>query len=239
MQFYLAFPLIYLAVRRGPFIGVCIALAITAAALTAGYTAGVAAGVLTAFREPSLLIFKLQFFLVGMLLYEGRRHAVVGVALLLPAFLHYGAMAAITVVMACMIAWFWHGNPPVWLRQVTRWRLTTFLSDCSYAVYLFHGFVLTLLGSRLLVSLVNAGVGRTVAVWLMTLAVLAVIYPLAWCVYRLVEVPGIAAGKRIAHRRAPRQAAVSADQAADAAAMTSSAGSVSAIQPPPSTRSPA
>jgi peptidoglycan/LPS O-acetylase OafA/YrhL len=75
------------------------------------------------------------------------------------------------------------------------------MSDCSYAVYLFHGFVLSILGSWILGLAISEGLSRKGAVALMSLSVVVIVYPLSWIIFKYVEQPGISLGKRLTGSR--------------------------------------
>lgn len=206
MQFYAVFPLIYVLLRRYSFLWVSLALTVLALALTMVYAAGVRQGVVTDFPEPSLLIFKLPYFVVGMLVYEGGWCLVVAALVLVLSPLHYGVLGLITVVMAGTMAWFWHGTVFRWLDALVRSGPIKLLADCSFSVYLFHGFFLTILGSRLLVWLLAGGMPKPLAVAVMAAAVVGAVYPFAWLSHRYIEQPGIGLGRWYAKRRGPRPA---------------------------------
>jgi peptidoglycan/LPS O-acetylase OafA/YrhL len=207
MQFYAFFPLIYLAARRYPlWIGAGL-LGLGAMVLTKLYAIGVAGSWWPGFDEPSLLTMKLPFFLVGMLIYEaGRARSLaclgVGAGLLLLACRGYGLGAALLVLLIGAMAGLWLAGTPAALRKLARSSLVRFLSDCSYCVYLVHGLVLAIVGSRLLASVNEAGFSPSLAVAILAATVIPLSYAIAWAAYRFVELPGIALGTAVAGREA-------------------------------------
>lgn len=185
MQFYAAFPLLYLAARRMRFLPIAIALtALCVAATSISYR-------LWSYPEPSPLWFKLPVFLVGMLIHEAKAkgpiHAVLGIAILSVLVLHSTGLAAVPLIV--LVAWL----AKCWLigsKQPPRW--VSFASDCSYSVYLIHIPVLFLLG-----PLVPGGIVP------MSLVVIIVSYGLSWLSFLAIEKPGIRLGKLVAGSRRP------------------------------------
>lgn len=216
MQFYLAFPLIWLACRRfGP---------ITAALVLSGMALvlSVAVSTLVEFREPSLLVFKLRYFMAGMLIFHavrarGARLAALSVvAVALCAYEPtYGRQAVILPALAVLMLAAGVAEQrralPLAVSAVLGSRAVRVASDISYGVYLFHGFWLA--GAGMLLVGVPLGPTRL-------LALLAVVLPGAcltgWLVHRFVETPGIALGRRAISRRfrpqnVPKNPALGAD----------------------------
>jgi peptidoglycan/LPS O-acetylase OafA/YrhL len=209
MQFYALFPVFYIAARRYPLWLSAALLGLGAILLTKAYSVGVGLGWWPAFDEPSLLIMKLPMFLVGMLIYEaGRKRSLlclgVAGALLLLACRGYGLSATFLVLLVAGLAALWLLGTPARLTKVTGSRLVRFLSDSSYAVYLIHGLVLAMIGSRILAGLNERGFSPDAAVAALIVTVLPLSYAIAWAAYRWVELPGIALGKTVALREAGR-----------------------------------
>lgn len=205
MQFYALFPIFYLAARRFPLWVGCTLLGLGSMVLTKAYAIGVGLGWWPGFDEPSLLVMKLPMFLVGLLIYEGgrtRSRACLAAAavLLLLACRGYGFGSAFLVLLVSGVAAFWVFGTPARLRIVIGSRPLRFLSSASYAVYLIHGLVLAIVGSRLLARLTEAGVSPYVAVAALIVTVLPLSYAIAWVAHRYVELPGIKVGKRVAER---------------------------------------
>jgi peptidoglycan/LPS O-acetylase OafA/YrhL len=145
-----------------------------------------------------------------MLIYEaGRVRSLaclaVAAGLLLLACRGYGPGAAFLVLLVGGMAALWLGGTPAALRMVARSSFVRFLSDSSYCVYLVHGLVLAILGSRLLAAMNEAGLSAYAAVAILAAIVIPLSYAIAWAAYRFVELPGIALGKAVAGRE-PRLA---------------------------------
>ncbi len=206
MQFYAFFPLLFILLRYRP-LWLVGALGLACMAFTVGYDVAWPYLGLAPFREPSLLPFRLPVFLVGMLLHDAKRDGVVRPAPLVlavlllagerwaaaePPSLLFGALMLLMVVA-------WLQAPPV-VERLARARVVKFAADCSYSVYLFHGLVLSLVGTRVLTGLLARGWDRGPAVAMMSAVVLIGVYPLSWLIYRGVERPFMRLGERVALR---------------------------------------
>lgn len=190
MQFYLLFPALYVIGRRGSMILTCTGLAVLSIAAVRLHPFPV-------YPEPSLLVFKLPLFMVGMLIYEARAKP----ACLVPAFLLlcfaasvYWWPGIVVIGLVSLLAFFWlagvpHGLQPLFASQAVR-----HLAAISYPMFLCHGFVLAILGPLVL--------DATSSVALMTLFVFAASYPISRLLHAHVEEPM----RRL--RLRPRKAAV-------------------------------
>ena len=190
MQFYLAFPFLFLLRPRH-------LIAVTLAAFLLG---GVFYG---QFPDPSLLLFKLQYFAAGMLLYralmatDARTVTLYLAAGLVLAGIEQGRQWQIAPTL--LLAMFAlgtlerHGQLPAFPRWVT------YASDVSYSVYLFHGLLLGAFGATL------AALGLKPSAPVTTLALFASVavgtYLLAGVTYRWVELTGIRLGRRVLRGR--------------------------------------
>jgi peptidoglycan/LPS O-acetylase OafA/YrhL len=209
MQFYFLFPLIYLAVRRWSFGAVAMALGVASLLLTRQYYHGVESGRLPTFAEPSLLIFHLAKFVVGMLIYEAGRTKkpmlILLAALLLAAAAvrPYGLPASGLMLIVAGLAWCWYLGVPDRINALFKSAFVGFLSDASYSVYLLHNLIINLVGWPVLAWVRGLGAPLWVAEAALTVSVVATAYPLAYLMYRTVEVAGVRWGKRMAHSGAP------------------------------------
>lgn len=210
MQFYAVFPFLWLFVRRfnSP-------LALTAFGL-ATFAAGVLFSERVHFAEPSLLILKLHYFIVGILLAQtalrvkcGKRPwgtAVCAMALTSCDFFRYGSefltlpVIILLLITLIVIARDRHPSPLrtaliMYSKKVFANRIILFGSDVSYSVYLFHGFFISMFG----LLLANYEVLRQIQPpWrfgLMLAFVGVGAYAFSYCTYRAIELPGVALGK--------------------------------------------
>jgi peptidoglycan/LPS O-acetylase OafA/YrhL len=206
MQYYFAFPFIYLAMRRWGHIRVSVIL-FGATVVTTHFTKGL-------FAEPSFLFVKCHLFLIGMLLCEsfcrrgvgGARQrslalAAVGFSL---AQLHYYGSDAIVLVMAvagiialASPAIATH-RPAKALAAILGNRLTHYMAEASYSVYLFHGFFLSIAGAYLYRIPQYAAMSPATRYALLLILVTIGAYSSAAILARLIEQPGIRLGKRLA-----------------------------------------
>lgn len=203
MQFYLVFPLLYLLLRKRSAM-LSFALGLASIGLTVMYRK---AG-LPPFPEPSFLPFKLPVFLVGMLIYEAGRAGfrplpLLGAAALLFLEARYGqpqfSLLLATLLGAMVICWL---TPiPDRALRLMKSKFVSRASDWSYAVYLFHGFVLSIVGSRVLVAALALGWTKPAAVAVMTIVVIALTYGLSAIIFTFVEQPLSQASKLLTRQR--------------------------------------
>lgn len=204
MQFYLAFPLIYLLMRKIGALTASIMLAVIALAVS-----HTLAGV---FPEPSFLPLKLSLFVTGMLIAEipfgtGRGATIMigALALLLP-FAQTSNYATQSWVVPFISALLYAltvsrksaSSPLQPVGDALGGRIAHTLSDTSYGMYLFHGFFISLTGLMLsgaFPRLAAHGNIRTIVLLAITLPGVLLVSTL---VHRFVERPGIALGRNAA-----------------------------------------
>ncbi|HET7843286.1 MAG TPA: acyltransferase, partial [Xanthomonadales bacterium] len=164
MQFYLALPLLYLAITRIGTLRVAVPLAALSlwVAFALKEMPGVR-GTIGLYPEPSMLLLKLPMFLAGMVLYELAARprpawhrvactvfVVACCAVQWPLYPYYEvAGTAVLAAFALLMAWLARGAQGGAAR-IARRALDNgpmrFLAEVSYPVYLLHGLVLAHLG---------------------------------------------------------------------------------------------
>ena len=89
------------------------------------------------------------------------------------------------------------------LKRVLNWPVIRFYGRISYSFYLLHPLTLLIIwkipGS--LSRLLDAGVPAIVIAFVLTISSILAITPLAWLSWRFIEIPGIAAGRRLSPDR--------------------------------------
>ncbi len=211
MQFYWAFPFLVWVGRKVSWALLCVS-GILVVYLAQRYIPLQAAGVHAwNYPQPTLLIFKLNIFLGGMLLGEAwlDRHRA-GYLVLLAAAVLYHSLAVPFVVLGFWLPFLLlkHETREIalidgtarLLRRALGSRLGKFLGDTSYAVYLLHSLILFPVNEWLTRQprfLALSTPGRVLVSAGLTIPV---IYILAYILHRTVELPGISAGKRILAR---------------------------------------
>jgi len=210
MQFYFAFPFLFLVMQKFGFVRTAVLVGIPIFILGFGITR------LVKYHEPSLLIFKLNYFLAGIILFlfltsgttRRKRIASASAAILLVSVdLRYReqlvALPALMILMLYLGKLEVSNKTPKWLSLFFNSRTVRFASDTSYGVYLFHGFFIS--GSGIILSthsdLILLPPQQRFA--LILTFVTALSYLLAYAIYRLVELPGIRLGKNITEIVAP------------------------------------
>jgi peptidoglycan/LPS O-acetylase OafA/YrhL len=223
MQFYLAFPLLFMLTARRGF-AVATVVALIASVLLLRWFARLPGptGLPGVFPEPSFLLLKLPLFLAGMLLCSAATHdrtrrfwLLSLVALVILVQFRYDHYAFVTALAAGLMGWLSMAHP-VWPRAAGRvqsilgGRIATLGGDLSYSVYLLHGFALALIGGSL--ATVDWFVGWSAAprVALIALLVVPTTYLAAWAMFSTVEAPLNRIGRRLARRLEARRSRIEA-----------------------------
>jgi peptidoglycan/LPS O-acetylase OafA/YrhL len=201
MQFYAIFPFLWMAFRwLRPVFGTLV--------IGAAWVACNRLITYPSFPEPSFLPLKLDLFLVGMLTASANR-----------AFGDRPLDAAVQIVMAAFIAWR-HSifvvvaaaimclmvsvsdESESLLRQARRIcspilcnRVTRFMSEMSYGVYLIHGLFIMILGGWLFSQSYIIGLRPVFRTMLLIMVTLPGSYACAWVLNRFIEKPGIELGR--------------------------------------------
>jgi peptidoglycan/LPS O-acetylase OafA/YrhL len=154
MQFYFIFPILILLMKKKGFLKIALfvcSITLPLGLIIAHYFQ---------YYEPSLLLFKLQYFVAGILLYsivnstqETLKIKVLllaGAILLVSLEFNYGKeLLVLPAILLAMFLFGWmekNNTTPKYLANFTNSRIIRFGSDVSYVVYLVHGFFISLSG---------------------------------------------------------------------------------------------
>ncbi len=197
MQFYLVFPLLMLLILRVGYaavaITVCVLAAVGAVCRPHWYAS---------FSFPSFLPLKIDLFVVGMLI-AARMHGtakwVLPLVIALPILALVGPQEPRHVLAEIAFALLLYSvTVTSWpLRHALKHPVCVWLGDISYSFYLLHLLVLVPVVAFLVhyPAFLQASRGSRFAVALIASA--ALIVPLSWLCYRVIERPGIALGKSL------------------------------------------
>jgi len=221
MQFYLLFPFMFFFLRRN-YAAVIITVTVLSLAVNSlfGKLPGPYPGTSGLFPEPSFFFSKSTLFLVGIMLCDsiyrddlrpGVRPIVGSAAIAIAGIgLRDNRLELIVVLLAL---WVIIVNSELRSTSLSMFskvllgnRLTKFLADTSYAVYLFHGFAISELGARLFMSRWFTNCSSLLQVLVLSLGVTFLTYPIAYLIHRTVEVPFISFGKRLSKISIPIKA---------------------------------
>lgn len=210
MQFYFAFPLLFMAMQKFGFIRSALFIGLPVFILGFGVSR------LIHYHEPSLLFLKLNYFLAGIILYrflsvdasKPKRLALALSAILLVSIdIRYRTqLVVLPALLLSMLTLGWleaTNRTPRSISLFINSHLIRFASDTSYGVYLFHGFFIS--ASGLIISKYSSLVSLLPRqrVFLMFIFVTISAYLLAYIVYRFIELPGIRFGKRAIEKIVP------------------------------------
>ncbi len=216
MQFYLFFPFLALLLVRSQFIwGTALLLATSWVSLKLfGVGVNAEPGWLGVFSYPTLLPFRIDCFLVGMLLAAGlyeKDSFAKRTFLLLLALLVAGIYMK-KFLLICFLFAFYElalnygtGLPPL-DRMVNRasrvvgHRIFKFMADASYGVYLIHMPLLVLVIWLLTQLSSFAGLSPVMRFICGLLVIIPLVYTLAFLAFKYIESPGIAWGRQIIKR---------------------------------------
>jgi peptidoglycan/LPS O-acetylase OafA/YrhL len=210
MQFYIAFPTLMLFLQKENLIRPSMIIGVGA------FILGIGLNKFLGYYEPSLLIFKLNYFITGILAFY-----IINFGRKVKQTIGLTVCAFILVSLDIRYKWSWPILPlllfcflyigrlenisriPNWLLRILNAKLIRFASDTSYGIYLFHGFFISASG------LILANYGERLAlspserVLLMLMFVTIFSCLTAYIVLRAVELPGIQFGKLFIQRLLP------------------------------------
>lgn len=221
MVFYAIFPLILVAVR-GPVSAAIGTVAATVAAVLFALRMDLLGDVPGAFIQHGFL-FNLPYFGFGLLAYFTYRHmsprlgpaalaaAVAGLLVLygmaiwptplMPGRIGNTVYQALWGAPFALLCLAMAHNPPAILSN----RVTRFLGKISFSLYLTHPYVISALtGAGAYASINTLPGGSGVRFPVAVLVTLAVLTPLSWGLYRLIEEPGMTLGRRLGQRATVR-----------------------------------
>ena len=216
VQFYAVFPLILVASRRFGILSTAAVLWLASRASVKLYSVLVGNGTIEASPELSLLILKLPIFLIGLLLFEfatNKKKPVRVIALLLGLSISlyenrlYGSQWFILFVCVAIMAYLLMpettGRTDAGiLRRFLDNRVTFFMSEVAYSVYLIQGLALSFVGALIAEwSAARFGSDRLVTFFAVLTTVTFVTYSLSWLSFKAIEGPGIKLGKQIAAQK--------------------------------------
>ena len=211
MQFYVAFPLLYILCRRFSWLWiVTISLALSIVCNRwFDSLPGVVPGTYGLFPEPSFLLMKLPLFLIGMLaaeIYCLHQQAPGKCALMTIGAMLITAKYAIWVSVATgTILWLgWSQTNEEegeqmglrhWVNALLSNRCAKFMADSSYCVYLIHGFFITFVGGYIYRQPDFLTLSPPVRVLILAGIVCLGSYLTAALLHPILEKPGISLGR--------------------------------------------
>lgn len=213
MQFYFLFPFIMLAVMQLGFARACftvIALCVIAKQLLPNY--------FSSFPMPSMILIKLHLFIAGMFISEairGKSFKYVFFALaaacisiyMQDSFNKIRFLAEIGMLLMLATILWPRVEGSLWANvlRFPRWILTNkvsvFMGDVSYSVYLLHLLIVLPVIAFLLSNPQFAGLPSIARFMTASIIILPITYGIAVLLYKFIEKPGIKLGKTIISRK--------------------------------------
>ncbi|ELY5828458.1 acyltransferase family protein [Cronobacter turicensis] len=213
MQFYVLFPFIMLLVMRWGFFAAAFAVMVGCFGARWAFP-----GYFEAFPMPSMILIKLPLFVAGMLIaaaVRDHRRLLLLLAFLAPvlAWQMHIAVTPVRLIAQCVMiaglgALLWQAQAGSLLHQamrLPRWlltrRISQFLGDVSYSVYLLHLMIVIPVIGLLVEHSAFEQHASPVRLLIAAAISLPVTYGLATVLFHRVEKPGIALGKRLITRK--------------------------------------
>ncbi len=207
MQFYLVFPFLLLLCRKVPVLILAVFSAVLAFFAPTLFGNYLDAGTLAHFGQPSLLAYRLNAFLAGMIvaywLKERRASPGPGTG----RTLYVGLVAAVCVMPLTKLVILAYGlfimlavgNLPV-LTRIFSFKPLRYLGEISYSIYLCHMLVVTPGVYWLLTVTSFAALSPITRFALAVLVTGPVVILASALLYKLIEVPPLQVGRRLIKR---------------------------------------
>jgi peptidoglycan/LPS O-acetylase OafA/YrhL len=214
MQFYLFFPWLIRIVgggRSGKTSSVAAGLSIVAVCFA---TRLMAHDFFALFSMPSFLPMKIGIFIIGMWAAIGRNSPsmlpmLVGsiVIGLLSAIAERQSLSHVVALIVLIIGFYYlmsNGTLPlisaesrvvIWMRRLLSGKISAFLGDTSYGVYLLHLIILIPIAGTFAKSAMYVGLPAIARFSICLLVTAIPVYLGAWILHKTLEQPGIRAGK--------------------------------------------
>ncbi|HEY9626064.1 MAG TPA: acyltransferase [Coleofasciculaceae cyanobacterium] len=205
MQFYIAFPFIMLWLRKFSYFWIAVSLAVVSFFVNEV--------ILSYYGQPSFLLLKINFFIIGILLAEAfffrlrnplTSAYLVSLALVLTTYSRKAGFIIFIVVLICALIFYDKNNDSLRLSKLITLvhenlgsRLAKFSSDTSYAVYLFHMLLLAPLGAVLTKHEFYLSLPAIARATILFAVVAPLTYFVAFLLFKYVEKPGIALGRTL------------------------------------------
>jgi peptidoglycan/LPS O-acetylase OafA/YrhL len=212
MQFYLAFPLLFMLMDKFGYLRISIAVAIPC------FVVGFYVNMYLGFFEPSLLLMKLNYFIAGILIFrfielrqaglKNNAQKIHNIIIILVIFilvsldyLRYELdilyLWGLSFMLLISADFDRLQKTPQLFARAFKSRFVRFASDCSYSVYLFHGFFISMFGLFISENSWLASCQLGTRLILMLLFVVVTSYSFSYVIYKVVELPGIQVGKSV------------------------------------------
>jgi len=185
MQFYLIFPFIVLLITRMGSFSVTFLSLLAAITTNKFFGLYLDKGILWNFPQPSFLLFKINFFLAGMALAYAylSKDAKRRIAwLVLVAISLYDASTRVQIIAAALTF------------------MLMFFGDTSYSLYLLHLLIMYPILNILFQQDWYFELSTYVRFFVSLVIISPIVYCLSYLLYRVIEMPGILLGKKVAQR---------------------------------------
>lgn len=207
MQYYLVFPLLLVLFRRLPMIVLVVPAAVMAWLAPGLFGNYLDPGTIAHFGQPSLLAYRLNAFMAGMVVAFWLRELNAGSITRPWRRVYLGVAAAICVAPLTKLVILAYGvfvllaagNIP-WLNRLFSLRPLRFLGDISYSIYLCHLLIVAPVVYFLIVSTPLQAMQPLHRFVLSLLITAPLVIVVSLYLYRAVELPTIRAGRMLSKK---------------------------------------
>lgn len=209
MQFYALVPFILIAIRRIGVFWVVLALA-TINYLTLRYVGlYLEPKLLGLWPQPSFIPFRINCFMVGILIFlyvrgESSEKTLLAVLILVLCSWQQPMLFVLAAAVCLLVASGASLQPLAYAKSILQSRALRFLGDLSYAVYLLHMFAILPISAALVETDFYTSLPEFHRFAVLTIASSAIVFPLAFAAHRYIELPGIAFGRSLSSKVAKR-----------------------------------
>jgi len=201
MQFYLIFPLLVFLISKMGRFSVTFASLMLAIATNKLFGLYQDPGILGKFGQPSMILFKINYFLAGMAIayaYLSKENRKKIAWVLLAAVSIYGSEVQVVIIAAVLVfLLIFDPENNELLSKIGSWKVFKFFGDTSYSLYLVHLLIMYPILYFLFEQswfLAQSDTRRFVT---SLLIISPIVYASAYLLYRTIETNGIRLGKEI------------------------------------------
>ena len=214
MQFYAVFPAMMLTFKKFSYFWATVLILGVGAVIRRifSYAHLTPPGFSEPFPLPSFIPIKINLFIIGILLasayYQRTKNPLLQACLIGLAILLSARNSSPIILGACilisLILFYDQVKDPLRIKALIRIpqsilanKLSTFLADTSYSVYLLHTLIMLPLAALMVSFSPYVSLPGVMRFGILFLVVVSITYGIGWLLYNYVEKPGISFGKRV------------------------------------------
>jgi len=198
MQFYFIFPLLLVAIKRNLLLVLAVISACLCLASPKIFGMYLEPGTIAHFGQPSLLVYRLNAFIAGMILADlyktTNNKSFHKIYLLLGLIICVSVLSSLTILGCILFALICRSRVPIFT-DIFCSKPMKFLGEISYSLYLVH-MLLIIPSVYFLIKYVNIVHFSPLLRFVLGIGVIfPIVIAFSYILYKLIEVPTIALGK--------------------------------------------